>query len=146
MYHKCENLESAYPESMSVASQHYTGLLPAKPKQVYILGIIVKKGITRWWGRGFKCPKQEKYAYFTKPHEMCTLVRCVPQPDVSSRAVSTNLHYLGFIMTRPIYITLLAGNLGKNLVGCYMLKMFPLTTIIFHYVFQTTMPKFKVCE
>ena len=58
---------------------------------------------------------------------------------------STSLHYLGFIMTRPIYTTLLAGNLGKNLVGKYMLKMFPLTTIIFHYVFQTTMPTFKVC-
>ena len=65
--------ESAYPESMSVASQHYTGSLPAKPKQVYILGIIVKKGITRWGGgAGVLNVQSMKNMLTYKPHEMCT--------------------------------------------------------------------------
>lgn len=53
------------------------------------------------------------------------LVRCMFSSLILSMSqvpVSTSLHYSSFIKTRPRYITLLVGNLGKNWWGIIFQK------------------------
>lgn len=61
---------------MSTGSHNYTGSPPAEPKQIYILGIMVKTRHSQLGGEvGTKYPKQERRAHL-QTMRCVLLVRC----------------------------------------------------------------------